>query len=71
MDLQMPVMDGFEATRLIRELPGAKTMPILAMTAHVLGEERVRCIEASMADHIAKPIDIDRFYATLEQYLPR
>ena len=70
MDLQMPVMDGFEATRRIRETVGPAAMPIIAMTAHVLGEERVRCVEAGMADHIAKPIDIDRLYAALEQYLP-
>ena len=70
MDLQMPVMDGFEATRLIRETIRPEAMPIIAMTAHVLGEERVRCVEAGMADHIAKPIDVDRLYAAIDQYLP-
>ncbi|SBV95766.1 putative Histidine kinase [uncultured delta proteobacterium] len=69
MDLQMPVMDGFEATRLIRKTVGPEAMPIIAMTAHVLGEERVRCAEAGMVDHIAKPIDVDRLYAAIDQYL--
>ncbi|MCC8194403.1 MAG: response regulator [Deltaproteobacteria bacterium] len=70
MDLQMPVMDGFEATRHIRETVSPETMPIIAMTAHVLGEERSRCIEVGMVDHIAKPIDVDRLYAAIDRYLP-
>ncbi|MDL2210457.1 response regulator [Desulfovibrio sp. OttesenSCG-928-O18] len=70
MDLQMPVMGGFEATQLIKTCAGAQDMPIIAMTAHVLGEERLRCIEAGMVDHIAKPIDVSRLYATIDQHLP-
>jgi len=70
MDLQMPVMDGLEATRQIRERISADVMPIIAMTAHVLGEERLNCLEAGMADHIAKPIDIHLLYTTIDQYLP-
>jgi len=59
MDVQMPVMDGFQATKAIREmeLPKAKAIPIIAMTANVFKEDIARCIEGGMDDHLAKPID--------------
>ncbi len=57
MDLHMPVMEGLEATRLIRELPQGKSLPIIAMTAAVLPEDRARCAAVGMVDFIAKPID--------------
>jgi PAS domain S-box-containing protein len=59
MDLHMPIMDGFEAARRIRELPQGKALPIIAMTAAVLQEDRDRCAAAGMVDFIAKPIDHD------------
>jgi CheY-like chemotaxis protein len=65
MDLQMPVMDGFEATRLLRREPGFQKIPIIAMTAHALAEERQRCLEAGMNDHVSKPIDPDALLSTL------
>jgi CheY-like chemotaxis protein len=65
MDVQMPVMDGLVATRAIRELPGRQTLPIIAMTANAFEEDRRRCLEAGMNDHVSKPIDPDRFRATL------
>ena len=60
MDLQMPEMDGYEATRLIRAMgnPRAQTIPILAMTANAFKEDVEKCIAAGMNDHVAKPIDI-------------
>jgi hypothetical protein len=57
MDVQMPEMDGIEATRHIRHKLTAERLPIIAMTAHAMAEERQRCLDAGMNDHIAKPID--------------
>ena len=68
MDLQMPEMDGYTATRLLRADPRFKDLPILAMTAHALVEERQRCLEAGMNDHITKPIDPDAMFATLKRW---
>ena len=68
MDLQMPVMDGFTATKLLRAQPGLQNLPIIAMTAHALVEERQRCLDAGMNDHVSKPIDPDALFATLTRW---
>ena len=65
MDLQMPEMDGYTATRLIRMQPRLQGLPIIAMTAHALVEERQNCLDAGMNDHVTKPIDPDVLLATL------
>ncbi len=65
MDIQMPVMDGLAATRLLRTHDQLKKLPIIAMTAHALVEERQKCIDAGMNDHISKPIDPDDLFGTL------
>jgi PAS domain S-box-containing protein len=65
MDLQMPKMDGLEATRLIRALPGGAELPILAMTAAVMERDRKACIDAGMDDFLAKPIDPEKLIQTL------
>ncbi|MBF0163626.1 MAG: response regulator [Magnetococcales bacterium] len=70
MDIQMPGMNGLEATRAIRNLPGREALPILAMTAHAMAEDRLACLEAGMNDHLAKPLEPERFFAKLIEWLP-
>lgn len=65
MDMQMPEMDGITATRILRRDPRLQKLPIIAMTAHALVEERQRCLDAGMNDHVSKPIDPDNLFATL------
>jgi two-component system, sensor histidine kinase and response regulator len=71
MDLQMPVLDGFEATRRLREQPAFDTLPVLAMTAHAMAEEQARCKAVGMQGHIAKPLDIALLVRTLAPYAVR
>ncbi|MCL2029362.1 MAG: ATP-binding protein [Deltaproteobacteria bacterium] len=69
MDIQMPVMDGFEATRLIRANPEYEGLVIVAMTAHAFAEERERCLAAGMNRHLPKPIDLTALRQTLRHYI--
>jgi len=70
MDMQMPVMDGLTATRIIRQSERGHTLPILAMTANAFGDDRQRCLDAGMNDHIAKPVDPNNLYSALIKWLP-
>jgi signal transduction histidine kinase/CheY-like chemotaxis protein len=74
MDVQMPEMDGYEATRRIRafenEAGGARHVPIVAMTANVFRQDIEQCLVAGMNDHIGKPLDFDEVLTKLRKYLP-
>ena len=65
MDIHMPDMDGLTATRRIREMPGLADLPIVAMTASVLQDERDACYAAGMNTHLGKPLDTGLMYSTL------
>jgi two-component system sensor histidine kinase/response regulator len=69
MDLQMPVMDGFEATRRLRAADAYARTPIIAMTANVFVEDQQRCLAAGMDDFIAKPVDPERLLATVSRWM--
>ena len=71
LDLNMPQMNGIEATRIIRALPAYADTPILAMTANAFAEDRQVCLDAGMDDHIGKPVDPDKLYETLLQWLDK
>jgi two-component system sensor histidine kinase/response regulator len=71
MDLQMPLMDGLQATRAIRAQARLRDLPIVAMTASVMAGDRDRCLEAGMTDHISKPVSVDQLLGTLARWLPQ
>ena len=71
MDIQMPVMDGYEATKQIRAMSDAEIsqIPIVAMTANAFDEDRQKCLDAGMNGHIGKPIDVDRLLEILAKVI--
>jgi CheY-like chemotaxis protein len=71
MDMQMPVLDGLDATRQIRQLPGCETIPILAMTANAFAENKDQCFEAGMDDFISKPVMPELLYETLLKWFEK
>lgn len=71
MDLQMPELDGFGATEQIRALPGSERLPILAMTADTVKEDRTRCLDVGMSDFVAKPIRVNKLLAILAKWIDR
>jgi len=70
MDVQMPVMDGYTATRHLREAHSHADLPIIALTANALQEEREHCLQAGMTGHVAKPVRMEQLYAQLLACLP-
>ncbi len=69
MDLQMPVMDGYAATRAIRLDPRWRGLPVIAMTANVMAGDREKALAAGLDDHIGKPLDVARMFQTLAQWI--
>ena len=72
MDIHMPIMDGYEATRRIRslEMPNARTVPIVAMTANVFREDIEKCISSGMNDHVGKPVNIEEIIKKIRMHVP-
>jgi two-component system sensor histidine kinase/response regulator len=69
MDCQMPVMDGYEATRKLREQERFKDLPVLAMTANAMAGDREKVLDAGMNDHIAKPINVQEMFTTMARWI--
>ena len=69
MDIQMPVMDGFEATRIIRDIPKYSELPIIAMTADGKDDDRERCLAAGLSDHVVKSLDPENLYKVLIKWI--
>jgi PAS domain S-box-containing protein len=69
MDCQMPVMDGYTATRKIRQQPRFNTLPVIAMTANAMDGDRERALECGMNDHISKPLNVETMFATLAKWI--
>ncbi len=69
MDCQMPVMDGYTASRKIRELEHFKDLPVIAMTANAMKGDQEKCLAAGMNDHIAKPIDVGQMFTTMAKWI--
>jgi CheY-like chemotaxis protein/HPt (histidine-containing phosphotransfer) domain-containing protein len=70
MDIQMPVMDGLQATREIRQRPATARLPVIAMTANAREEDRLRCVQAGMNDFLTKPVMAQQLYATVARWMP-
>jgi CheY-like chemotaxis protein len=71
MDLEMPVVDGWEATRRLRDNPQTRDIPIIALSAHALAGEREKALAAGCNEFDTKPIEFDRLVATIRQLLER
>jgi CheY-like chemotaxis protein len=68
MDVQMPEMDGFQATAAIRAMSGLERIPIVALTAHAMPGDRERCLAAGMDGYLTKPVDVHELVSVVENF---
>ena len=71
MDMSLPVIDGWEATRQIKANPSTKRIPVIAITSHAMADDRRRALEAGCDDYDTKPVELDRLLTKIEALLPR
>jgi CheY-like chemotaxis protein len=69
MDMMMPEMDGYEAIKIIKQTPGIDKIPVIAVTAQAMPEDRQKCIDAGAHDYVSKPIDVDQLINAIEKLL--
>ncbi|WP_294286611.1 response regulator [uncultured Chryseobacterium sp.] len=67
MDMMMPEMDGYQAIKIIKEMPSLSSIPIIAVTAQAMPEDRQKCLDAGAEDYITKPIDVDKLITAIEK----
>ena len=70
MDIQMPVIDGIEATKILKSDPETKNIPILALTSYAMKGDKEKILEAGCNDYLAKPVDVQEFLAAVARYVP-
>lgn len=71
MDMSLPVLDGWEATRKIKSIPQAAALPVIALTAHAMAGDQEKCVAAGCDDYDTKPVDLPRLLAKIEALLQR
>jgi len=67
MDMMMPEMDGYEAVKIIRKTPSISHIPVIAVTAQAMEEDRQKCLDAGAQDYVKKPIDVDKLLIAIEK----